>query len=183
MPQVVLMRVHASSSDLFDRQVEIDTFKGVSRAGLGPQLLLLFRNGRIEEFLSQHVSTLLWPLILHSSCCRCDEYWQEAYSERRSSLGIKRTASALAQLSACIAEWLSAHHGGGVTRSVLHQVPFNPYLRSCKWSGYKCYCCPSEKESADMYGHNLCCFCPVCPYVCCTLLLVNTGDPGCLRHP
>jgi len=73
LPQVVLMRVHASSSDLFDRQVEIDTFKGVSRAGLGPQLLLLFNNGRIEEFLSQHVSTLLWPLVLHSSCCHCDD--------------------------------------------------------------------------------------------------------------
>lgn len=51
------MRVHASSSDLFDRQTEIDTFKGVSQAGLGPQLLLLFRNGRVEEFLSQHVSS------------------------------------------------------------------------------------------------------------------------------
>jgi hypothetical protein len=51
------MRVHASSSDLFDRQTEIDTFKGVSQAGLGPQLLLLFRNGRVEEFLNQHVSS------------------------------------------------------------------------------------------------------------------------------
>lgn len=54
--QVVLMRVHASSSDLFDRQTEIDTFKGVSTAGLGPRLLLLFRNGRVEEFLGEHVS-------------------------------------------------------------------------------------------------------------------------------
>lgn len=50
------MRVHASSSDLFDRQAEIDTFRGVSKAGLGPRLLLLFSNGRVEEFLSQHVS-------------------------------------------------------------------------------------------------------------------------------
>lgn len=56
LPQVVLMRVHASSSELFDRQVEIQTFQAVSQAGLGPQLLLLFRNGRVEEFLSEHVS-------------------------------------------------------------------------------------------------------------------------------
>jgi hypothetical protein len=55
--QVVLMRVHASSSDLFDRQVEIDTFKGVSQAGLGPHLLMLFKNGRVEEFLGEHVRT------------------------------------------------------------------------------------------------------------------------------
>jgi hypothetical protein len=58
LPQVVLMRVHASSSELFDRQVEIETFKAVSQAGLGPHLLLLFRNGRVEEFLSEHVSRL-----------------------------------------------------------------------------------------------------------------------------
>jgi hypothetical protein len=49
------MRVHASSSDLFDRAAEIETFRGVSQAGLGPRLLLLFANGRVEEFLSQHV--------------------------------------------------------------------------------------------------------------------------------
>jgi hypothetical protein len=55
--QVVLMRVHASASELFDRQLEIDTFKGVSKAGLGPQLLMLFTNGRVEEFLGQHVSS------------------------------------------------------------------------------------------------------------------------------
>lgn len=52
------MRVHASSSDLFDRQAEIDTFKGVSEAGLGPHLLLLFNNGRVEEFLIEHVRYL-----------------------------------------------------------------------------------------------------------------------------
>lgn len=51
------MRVHASASELFDRQLEIDTFKGVSKAGLGPQLLMLFTNGRVEEFLGQHVSS------------------------------------------------------------------------------------------------------------------------------
>jgi hypothetical protein len=50
------MRVHASASDLFDRQAEIATFRGVGREGLGPRLLLLFNNGRVEEFLSQHVS-------------------------------------------------------------------------------------------------------------------------------
>eukprot|EP00878_Enallax_costatus_P035024 GHUV01038987.1.p1 GENE.GHUV01038987.1~~GHUV01038987.1.p1 ORF type:complete len:190 (+),score=30.54 GHUV01038987.1:161-730(+) len=54
--QVVLMRVHASSSDLFDRQEEIETFRGVSAAGMGPKLLMLFENGRVEEFLAQHVT-------------------------------------------------------------------------------------------------------------------------------
>lgn len=38
-------------SDLFDRAEEIATFSAVSDAGLGPQLLMLFRNGRLEEFL------------------------------------------------------------------------------------------------------------------------------------
>lgn len=50
------MRVHASSSDLFDRQEEIETFRGVSSAGMGPKLLMLFDNGRVEEFLTQHVT-------------------------------------------------------------------------------------------------------------------------------
>lgn len=50
------MRVHASSSDLFDRQEEISTFRGVSAAGMGPKLLMLFDNGRVEEFLAQHVT-------------------------------------------------------------------------------------------------------------------------------
>lgn len=36
---------------LFDRKEEIATFSAVSSAGLGPQLLLLFKNGRLEEFL------------------------------------------------------------------------------------------------------------------------------------
>jgi hypothetical protein len=36
---------------LFDRREEIATFSAVSSAGLGPQLLLLFQNGRLEEFL------------------------------------------------------------------------------------------------------------------------------------
>jgi hypothetical protein len=38
-------------ADLFDRAEEIATFSAVSAAGLGPQLLALFRNGRLEEFL------------------------------------------------------------------------------------------------------------------------------------
>lgn len=38
-------------SNLFDRAEEIATFSAVSSVGLGPQLLLLFRNGRLEEFL------------------------------------------------------------------------------------------------------------------------------------
>lgn len=56
--QTVLMRVHASANTLFDRAAEIDTFQAVSAAGLGPRLLLLFDNGRVEEFLMHHVS---WP--------------------------------------------------------------------------------------------------------------------------
>lgn len=50
------MRVHASSSDLFDRGAEVATFRGVSKAGQGPKLLLLFSNGRVEEFLTRHVT-------------------------------------------------------------------------------------------------------------------------------
>lgn len=38
-------------SDLFDRGEEIATFAAVSDARLGPRLLLLFNNGRLEEFL------------------------------------------------------------------------------------------------------------------------------------
>ncbi|KAF8066213.1 choline kinase 3 [Scenedesmus sp. PABB004] len=53
---VALMRVHASSSALFDRASEISTFKAVGRAGIGPRLLLLFDNGRVEEFLTRHVT-------------------------------------------------------------------------------------------------------------------------------
>lgn len=61
---VVLARIHAnrgggggvggekeSGFDLFDRQREVATFAAVSAVGLGPQLLLLFANGRFEEFL------------------------------------------------------------------------------------------------------------------------------------
>jgi hypothetical protein len=54
--QLVLMRVHASASDLFDRAAEVATFQSVSAAGLGPRLLLLFGNGRVEQFLAQHVT-------------------------------------------------------------------------------------------------------------------------------
>jgi hypothetical protein len=50
------MRVHASASDLFDRAAEVATFQNVSAAGLGPRLLLLFGNGRVEQFLAQHVA-------------------------------------------------------------------------------------------------------------------------------
>lgn len=54
--QVVLMRVHASGSTFFDRAMEVSTFRAVSESGLGPALLLLFENGRVEEFLSSHVA-------------------------------------------------------------------------------------------------------------------------------
>jgi hypothetical protein len=67
--QVVLMRVHASASELFDRQLEIDTFRGVSKAGLGPQLLMLYTNGRVEEFLGQHVSRSTAAASLASKAC------------------------------------------------------------------------------------------------------------------
>lgn len=48
--------MHASASDLFDRAAEVATFQSVSAAGLGPRLLLLFGNGRVEQFLAQHVT-------------------------------------------------------------------------------------------------------------------------------
>ncbi len=50
------MRVHANKSDLFDRHGEIATFRAVSSAGVGPKLLLLFGNGRIEQFLGDYVT-------------------------------------------------------------------------------------------------------------------------------
>lgn len=53
---LALVRVHASKSDLFDRHGEIATFRAVSSAGVGPKLLLLFGNGRIEEFLGDHIT-------------------------------------------------------------------------------------------------------------------------------
>jgi len=46
-----LIDTHSGGVDLFDRAEEISTFSAVSAAGLGPQLLMLFRNGRLEEFL------------------------------------------------------------------------------------------------------------------------------------
>ncbi len=54
--RLALVRVHASKSDLFDRRGEIATFRAVSSAGVGPKLLLLFGNGRIEEFLGNHIT-------------------------------------------------------------------------------------------------------------------------------
>eukprot|EP00775_Hariotina_reticulata_P010093 gene10093-10249_t len=54
--QAVLMRVHASSTELFDRAAEVAVAKAVAEAGMGPQLLLLFQNGRVEEFLLHHVT-------------------------------------------------------------------------------------------------------------------------------
>ncbi len=54
--QVVLLRVHASGSNLFDRAAEVATFRAVSEAGLGPGLRLLLPNARIEEFLMHHVT-------------------------------------------------------------------------------------------------------------------------------
>lgn len=63
------MRVHASASDLFDRAAEISTFQGVSKAGLGPKLLMLFDNGRVEEFLTQHVT--LAAADLHDAPVSC----------------------------------------------------------------------------------------------------------------
>ena len=54
--QVVLVRVHASNSDLFSREEEIATFRAVGETGVGPRLLLLFGNGRVEEFLEAHVT-------------------------------------------------------------------------------------------------------------------------------
>ena len=50
---VVLARVHANAGGaaLFDRAEEVATFAAVSAAGLGPRLLALFGNGRLEEFL------------------------------------------------------------------------------------------------------------------------------------
>lgn len=48
--------MHASKSELFDRKGEIATFRAVSATGIGPQLILLFPNGRVEEFLLQHVT-------------------------------------------------------------------------------------------------------------------------------
>jgi hypothetical protein len=54
--QAVLMRVHACTTDLFDRAAELAVAKAVAAAGMGPQLLLLFQNGRIEEFLLHHVT-------------------------------------------------------------------------------------------------------------------------------
>ncbi|GBF99366.1 hypothetical protein Rsub_12170 [Raphidocelis subcapitata] len=71
---VVLARIHANRGggdggggekggggggrgfDLFDRQREVATFSAVSAVGLGPQLLLLFANGRFEEFLVEYVT-------------------------------------------------------------------------------------------------------------------------------
>lgn len=49
-----LVRVHASEDELFDRATELATFEAVSRAELGPRLLLLFRNGRVEQYLDDH---------------------------------------------------------------------------------------------------------------------------------
>ena len=52
----MLARVHASRSDLFDRRTELSTFRAVSSAGLGPRLLMLFGNGRVEQFLEGYVT-------------------------------------------------------------------------------------------------------------------------------
>ncbi|KAI8471921.1 MAG: hypothetical protein J3K34DRAFT_520125 [Monoraphidium minutum] len=43
-------------SALFDRAEEVATFAAVSSAGLGPRLLMLFGNGRLEEFLVEYVT-------------------------------------------------------------------------------------------------------------------------------
>lgn len=53
---MVLLRVHASQSELFDRAGEIATFRAVASAGLGPRLHVLFGNGRVEEFLTAHAT-------------------------------------------------------------------------------------------------------------------------------
>lgn len=47
----VLVRVHASLSDLVDRHTELLTFRIISDCGLGPRPLLVFANGRVEEYL------------------------------------------------------------------------------------------------------------------------------------
>jgi hypothetical protein len=53
---VVLVRIHAGESELFDREEELKTFKAVSAAGIGPKLLGVFVNGRVEEFLTEHIT-------------------------------------------------------------------------------------------------------------------------------
>ena len=50
----MLARVHASEDELFERRSELAAFVAVSTCGLGPKLLGLFGNGRIEEFLTEH---------------------------------------------------------------------------------------------------------------------------------
>jgi hypothetical protein len=51
---VALARVHASEDQLFERESELAAFVAVGKSGLGPKLLGLFGNGRIEEFLIDH---------------------------------------------------------------------------------------------------------------------------------
>ncbi|KAK9826264.1 hypothetical protein WJX74_003749 [Apatococcus lobatus] len=47
----VLARIFGGTEGLFERAEEQRIFAGVAKAGLGPQLLLTFGNGRLEEFL------------------------------------------------------------------------------------------------------------------------------------
>lgn len=99
------MRVHASSSDLFDRQAEIDTFKGVSQAGLGPHLLLLFRNGRVEEFLGEHVSNGVVDLML------CLRRSQRDPRQQHSSSSSNSSGNTAAECTLCSLCWLLACPG------------------------------------------------------------------------
>lgn len=51
---VVLGRVYGDSGGMFERESEVEQFKHIHEAGVGPKLLASFPNGRIEEFLSDY---------------------------------------------------------------------------------------------------------------------------------
>ena len=54
----VLLRIYGTGSDAFiQRSKELEWFLKMSEVGLGPRLLGLFGNGRIEEFLDAHTLT------------------------------------------------------------------------------------------------------------------------------
>jgi Choline/ethanolamine kinase len=64
----VLLRVHnGGQCDLINQEAELATFLRSSELQLGPRLLLLFQNGRVEEFLTQHHAATPALLKKHAS--------------------------------------------------------------------------------------------------------------------
>mmetsp|Transcript_35501 Transcript_35501/g.59831 ORF Transcript_35501/g.59831 Transcript_35501/m.59831 type:complete len:393 (+) Transcript_35501:223-1401(+) len=55
VPDQVLLRVFGEGTDNFiDREVEMEVFGKMSAWGLGPELLAVFGNGRVESFITRH---------------------------------------------------------------------------------------------------------------------------------